>query len=37
VYYDGKEGGSDMTGEEIDALFKLVGGLVERKNGKAES
>jgi ABC-type transporter Mla subunit MlaD len=29
--------GQNRRDEEIDALFKLVGGLIERKNGKAES
>jgi methyl-accepting chemotaxis protein len=29
--------GQNRRDEEIDALVKLVGGLVERKNGKAES
>lgn len=29
--------GQNRRDEEIDALFKLVGGLVERKNGKSES
>ena len=29
--------GQQRHDEEIDALFKLVGGLIERKNGKSES
>ena len=29
--------GQQRNNEEIDALVKLVGGLIERKNGKAES
>jgi hypothetical protein len=29
--------GQNRNSEEIDALIKLVGGLSERKNGKAES
>lgn len=29
--------GQQRHGEEIDALIKLVGGLIERKNGKPES
>ena len=29
--------GQNRRDEEIDALFKLVGGLIERKNGKSES
>ncbi|HEX8422297.1 MAG TPA: hypothetical protein VF634_02745 [Pyrinomonadaceae bacterium] len=29
--------GHNRRDEEIDALFKLVGGLIERENGKAES
>lgn len=29
--------GQNRRDEEIDALFKLVGGLIERENGKSES